>query len=326
MSRRLTDHSGQYTINFDYDPDYDRELPSDAAPSSAEDSKPSYEEMRQRAFHYISFGSGSSGNSCYIGNHKAGLLIDAGVKPEFIEQTLGRYGISMSSVRGVLLTHDHSDHTRFVYSLLRAFRHLRLFCTNRVMQGLLRRHNLSKRVKDYHIPIYKEIPFKLAEFEITAFDVPHDGTDNMGFFLTYMERNFAVATDLGAVTERAEHYMSQAHFLMIESNYDLHMLLHGNYPEYLKARIQLDNGHLDNTATAAFLRRIAGPQLRYVFLCHLSKDNNTPQIALDVNRRALEEAGFRVGGADNTVADREADIRLIALPRFEATRRFILRP
>lgn len=324
MIRRHATPPGQYTINFDSD---DIEEP-DIKPVAEQAKAPalSYDEIQKRAFHYISFGSGSSGNSCYIGNCDAGLIIDAGVKPEFVEQTLAKHGVKMTNVRGVLLTHDHSDHTRFVYSMLRAFRHLRLFCTNRVMQGLLKRHNLSKRIKDYHIPIYKEIPFKLAEFEITAFDVPHDGTDNMGFFLTYKGRNFAVATDLGTITERADYYMSRANYLMIESNYDLRMLVNGSYPEHLKARIQLDNGHLDNTATAAFLRRIAGPQLRFVFLCHLSQDNNTPEIALEANRRALQEAGFSVGGGDNTVADRQADIRLMALPRFEATRRFILRP
>lgn len=279
-----------------------------------------------RIFNYISFGSGSSGNSCYIGNRQGGFIVDAGIRAEKITDTLAANGVPMSKVRGILLTHDHSDHVKYAYTLLRNNRHIRLFCTNRVLNGLLRRHGISRRIKEYHMPIFKEIPFTIGDFEITAFDVPHDGTDNMGFSISYDNRNFVLATDLGAVTERARYYMSQANYLVIEANYDLHMLLTGRYPEHLKARIQTDNGHMDNTATAAFLREIAGPHLRYVFLCHLSQDNNTPQKALSAVREALEQAGFRIGSARETIDDRAADIQLMVLPRFNPTRWFVFRP
>ncbi|MDE6444558.1 MAG: MBL fold metallo-hydrolase, partial [Muribaculaceae bacterium] len=184
-----------------------------------------------RLLYYFSIGSGSSGNSCYVGTRKGGILIDAGVKADIIESTLASNGIDMKKVVGVLLTHDHSDHVRYVYTLLRNHRHIRLYCTNRVLTGILRRHSISKRIKDYHSPIFKEIPFKLADLEITAFEVPHDGVDNMGFSITFDDRNFVLATDLGAVKERARHYMSRANYLVIEANYDLRMLLHRSYPE-----------------------------------------------------------------------------------------------
>lgn len=279
-----------------------------------------------RVFNYMSFGSGSSGNCSYIGTRESGFLVDAGVKADYVEAQLRAAGLRMDKVKGILLTHDHSDHVKYAYTLLRANKHMRLFCTNRVLNGLLRRHGISKRIKDYHVPVFKEIPFRIDQVEITAFEVPHDGTDNMGFSINYDNRNFVIATDLGAVTERARHYMSRANYLVIESNYDLTMLRNGSYPEYLKARIITERGHLDNEDTAAFLREIAGKHLKYVFLCHLSQDNNTPQIALRTARAALESLGLRVGSAQETISDREADIQLMVLPRFEATRRFVLRP
>lgn len=275
--------------------------------------------------YYISLGSGSSGNSSYIGTSNGGLLIDAGIKAEEIESKIRANGIDIKKIQGVLLTHDHSDHVRYAYTLVRNHRHMKVYCTNRVLNGLLRRHDISKRIKDYHVAIFKEIPFKAGDFEVTAFEVPHDGIDNMGFSLSYGERNFVIATDMGEIVPRARHYMSQADYLVIESNYDLRMLQHGPYPEFLKARIQTSRGHMDNVATADFLKEIYSSRLKHVFLCHLSKDNNTPEIAIQKVRAALEETGAIIGEGMETISDRGADVQLTVLPRYEATRLYVFR-
>lgn len=275
--------------------------------------------------YYISFGSGSSGNSCYVGTSKGGVIIDAGIRADDIEARVRANGIDMKKIYGVLLTHDHSDHVKYAYNLVRNNKHMKVYCTNRVLNGILRRHDISKRIKDYHFAIFKEIPFKVGELEITAFEVPHDGSDNMGFSLSFQERNFVLATDMGEIVPRAYHYISQADYLVIESNYDLRMLLNGRYPEFLKARIQTNSGHMDNDATAAFIKEIYSQRLKHIFLCHLSKDNNTPEKALEKVRAALEESGVKVGDGMETLTDREADVQLTALPRFDSTRLFVFR-
>lgn len=279
-----------------------------------------------RRLFYVSFGSGSSGNSCYLGTNRGGILIDAGIKADEIEAKIKSNGLDIKKIYGVLLTHDHADHVRYVYTLVRNNRHMKIYCTNRVMNGILRRHGISKRIKDYHNPIFKEIPFKILDFEITAFEVPHDGSDNMGFSISFDNRNFVLATDMGNIYERARHYISQADHLVIETNYDLHMLRHGSYPEFLKTRIQTDIGHMDNVATANFLKEIYQPRLKHIFLCHLSKDNNTPEIALATVKKALEDIGIKVGSGMETLEDRKADVQLMTLPRFESTRLFVFRP
>ena len=268
---------------------------------------------------FLSFGSGSSGNCTYIGTRDKGILIDAGVDNKFVEKELLRNGIYSSAVKGIVLTHDHGDHIRYVYSLLRSNRAWGLYCTPKVLNGILRRHNISRRIKDYHHAIYKEFPFELGGFQITAFEVNHDGSDNAGFFLKRDEFTFAMATDLGSIGERVDYYMRQASHVMIETNYDSEMLIRGRYPEYLKARIIADNGHLDNVDAAEYLSKIYTSRLKHVFLCHLSKDNNTPEKALNAVKSTLNSLNIKVGDCSNSPEALNADVQLMALPRFESS-------
>jgi len=292
-----------------------RELFADGDAFSPLEDLPAIDRLR-----FISFGSGSSGNCAFIGDESTGLLIDAGVDMTSVVAELRRNGIGMDSVKGILLTHDHSDHVRYVYTIVRKYRHIGVYCTPRTLTGLLRRHCISNRIKDYHRPIYKEHPFRIGAFTVTAFEVLHDGADNAGFFISHGRHNIAVATDLGRVSERADYYMRQANYLMLEANYDNGMLTAGPYPEYLKARIRSDSGHLDNEAAAAYIQEIYTPALRNIFLCHLSKDNNTPEIALRAVTEALHRAGVAdIGDCSESPYSCMAPVQLMALPRFDST-------
>lgn len=271
----------------------------------------------RQAILFKSFGSGSSGNCSFIGDRSGGILIDAGVDAPKVLEGLAAMNMTMADIHGILITHDHSDHVRCVYSLVRRHNHIRVFCTPKALGGIMRRHSISRRLKDYHQPIYKEFPFRIGPFEITAFEVSHDGTDNAGFFIQRGDLRMAVATDLGYVSERVDFYMRQANFIVIESNYDAEMLRNGPYPSYLKARIATDSGHLDNADTAAYLAAIRTPELKNVFLCHLSRDNNTPAKALTTVAEAL--------GITPGIAPTREQLRLEVLPRFDASPLYILR-
>lgn len=265
------------------------------------------------ALFFISFGSGSSGNAAFVGDNTGGFLIDAGRDLPTINEGLKSVGFSMADVKGIILTHDHSDHVHYVYSIVRKHPHIAVYCTPKTFSGIMRRHSISRRLKDYHRPIYKEFPFTIGHFEITAFDVSHDGTDNAGYHITRYpdDVRLTVATDLGCITERVDHYMRLATHIIIEANYDATMLANGPYPAHLKARIAAERGHLDNLVTARFISSIASPALQSVFLCHLSQDNNTP----DTARRALEEA----------IAETGLSINVEVLPRLTLSPLFTLR-
>lgn len=275
---------------------------------------------------FMSFGSGSSGNCSYIGGRSGGLLIDAGVDIDKVRDGLKSNGLTFDDVKGVCLTHDHSDHVRYVYSLVRKYPHIGVYCTPKTLGGIMRRHSISRRLKDYHRPIYKEFAFKIGDFELTAFEVSHDGTDNSGYFITHGEHTFAIATDLGCITPRVEYYMRQARYIVIESNYDREMLDNGPYPMHLKARIAADSGHLDNRVTGEFLAGIMSLHLTHVFLCHLSQDNNLPAKALATVGDALRRAGVEsIGDGTETLEMKDRQVQLVALPRFDASRLYTLR-
>lgn len=275
----------------------------------------------RQALRFISFGSGSSGNCAYIGTSSAGVLVDAGIEGKYVTEQLLHNGIDSDAVKGIILTHDHGDHVKYAYSLLRFHRHMKLYCTPKTLNGMLRRHSISRRIKDYHVPIYKEFPFEIGDMTITPFEVSHDGTDNVGYSVEGAGVRMVVVTDTGFVTERADFYMRGADALMIEANYDAEMLRRGSYPEHLKARIMSEIGHLDNADTAAYLARIASPALQHVFLCHLSHDNNCPEIALQTVSNALLAAGMTV--SDSPL---KKGIHLSALPRFAASSLFVIVP
>ncbi len=118
--------------------------------------------------------------------------------------------------------------------------------------------------------------------------------------------------------------MSQVNFMVLESNYDLEMLMTGNYPDYLKARIVADHGHLDNSVSAEFVADVWTPKLTHVFLCHLSQDNNRPEKALETYHRVFAQKHPELSLGDG-LRENLTDLQVIVLPRFDATRLFILR-
>lgn len=268
---------------------------------------------------FMSFGSGSSGNCSYIGTPSCGILVDAGCDNNRVLAELAANSIDPATIQGILLTHDHGDHVRYAYAILRRFKHMRLFATPKAMSGLLRRHSMSRRIKDYHAPIYKEFPFTIGPMTITAFETSHDGTDNAGFFIEGAGTSFVIATDTGTITARADHYIRQARHLMIEANYDAEMLRNGHYPVYLKARITSTSGHMDNADTARYLAAVTpAAGFRRIFLCHLSQDNNTPQKALGAVRHALEESGVDIAPAAIAPAH-DLRLHIAVLPRLESS-------
>lgn len=281
---------------------------------------------RYRELRFISFGSGSCGNCAYLGiPGEGGVLIDAGIDEATITKGLSDNCIPLSQISGILVTHDHADHVRGVYSLLRHNRHMVIYCTPKTLTGMLRRHGISRRLQDYHKPIFKEFEYPIGPFTVTPFETSHDGSDNVGYSIACGPYRFVVATDMGLITERADHYMRQANMLVVESNYDSDMLRRGRYPEHLKARIRGERGHMDNSATASYLAEIWRPELTHIYLCHLSHDNNTPDLALAATTAALQARGVTVGDASGSPLALGAQVQLAALPRGKSSPLFVHR-
>lgn len=248
----------------------------------------------QPKYKFFSLGSGSSGNCYYLGNENYGILIDAGVGIRRITKTLREYGISMDKIRGVLITHDHADHIKTAGCL--GIKHnLPIYATEGVHFGIRRSKYTQGELYSSRKIIEKDIPFDIETFKITAFEVPHDSIENVGYHIEFGEQTFVLITDVGRITPTIREYASTANHLVIEANYDDEMLANGHYPIYLKERICNGMGHLSNHLSAEFLGSIYNENIKNVWLCHLSQDNNKPDLAYATIAQSLTSAGANIG-------------------------------
>ncbi|MDR1980790.1 MAG: MBL fold metallo-hydrolase [Tannerellaceae bacterium] len=253
---------------------------------------------------FLSLASGSSGNCYYLGTPEFGILIDAGIGIRTILKTLKEKSIDFSTILAVLITHDHADHIKTVGCLGTKYS-LPVYATEAVHAGIDRSRYVEESLGSSRRTIEKEHSFMIRDFKITAFEVPHDSTDNVGFHIEYKDHAFTFATDVGHITGTVSKYMCMANHLIIEANYDEEMLRSGNYPVFLKERVASPTGHLSNRETAEFLATHYHPRLKNIWLCHLSRDNNHPELAYKTVDIRLFNEGIRVG----------KDVTLTALKR-----------
>ncbi len=242
---------------------------------------------------FCSLSSGSSGNCYYLGNGFNGILIDAGIPAGAIRKLLKNKGISMHTIMGVLITHNHSDHIRGLELLARK-NNLPVFTTHKIWKSVVSRMNDISGINVREIGLQQK--FHLAGFDIEAFPVSHDAPETLGFLICTGDLKVTIATDLGFICQNSAPYLKAANLLVIESNYDEKMLMNGSYPHFLKARILSDQGHLGNRQTSDFLADNVGENLRHICLAHLSNKNNTPEIALQTLQQTFADRGIGING------------------------------
>lgn len=240
---------------------------------------------------FVSFSSGSCGNCYLLLGPNSGVMIDAGVGIRRVKKDLEALHLSYADISAILVTHDHGDHIRSLGSFCKRVT-APVWTTPRLHEALLRhpftrdwvgpcRHNLDPKVWN---PVTED-------FDVQYFVVPHDATQCVGYAIRCEGELFVLMTDMGHTTPEALEWASLASTVVIESNYDLDMLLGGSYPEELKRRISHGIGHLSNDACAEAIPQFMHDSLRNLFLCHLSGNNNTPELAYASARAAVAEAG-----------------------------------
>jgi phosphoribosyl 1,2-cyclic phosphodiesterase len=242
----------------------------------------------------MSLASGSSGNCYYLGTPEYGLLIDAGIGIRQIKKVLKDKGIDFGKIMAVLVTHDHADHIKTVGCLGEKY-NIPIYTTERVHDGIDQSRYVEETLYQSRKIIEKEKPFMLRDLRIEAFEVPHDSCDNVGYLIEYNNRRFTIATDVGFVSDTVVRYLCRSDYLVLEANYDEEMLRHGNYPEFLKERVSGMYGHLSNRAAAEFLASHYMSEWKVVWLCHLSRENNHPELAYKTVDIRLAQEGIRVG-------------------------------
>lgn len=244
---------------------------------------------------FISFGSGSSGNCYCLYTDTDALLIDCGLGIRTLKKYFRNYGRSIFSVHHVLITHDHADHIKSVGSISHELK-APVFATAAVHEGIDRNYCVSRKVEQQQRRyVSPDTPMQVGEFRVTPFSVPHDSSDNVGYQVEADGTVFVIITDAGEVTPAMAGYISRANALVIEANHDLEMLQGGNYPQYLKDRIRSGIGHLDNHSCGEAIAQNMSEQLRHVWLCHLSEENNHPELARKTVESVLRSYGIVAG-------------------------------
>lgn len=244
---------------------------------------------------FISFGSGSSGNCYLLQTENSTLMIDSGVGVRQMKRFFHEYGLSMSKVDNILITHDHADHVKAVGVISNEF-NIPVYATEQVHRGIQKNFCVRKKIEPSNKRnITPGETFTLGDFSVTPFEVPHDSSGNVGYRIQAGGSNFCLMTDVGHVTEELEQNVALADYLVIEANHDESMLMAGPYPQYLKERVAGPYGHLSNKTCAETVARCATPRLKHVWLCHLSEENNHPELLRKTMENVLAQHGIVAG-------------------------------
>jgi phosphoribosyl 1,2-cyclic phosphodiesterase len=173
---------------------------------------------------------------------------------------------------------------------------LPVYATEIVHQGIDKNYCVQRKVSSElrHL-IEPGVTFQLGDFTVTPFTVPHDSSDNVGYFIEADHTTLCIITDAGCVTDEMAHFIGRAQYLVIEANHDVEMLLQGPYPQHLKLRIQSSTGHLSNTDCGKAIAENMGEHLRHVWLCHLSEENNHQELARKTVEAVLRSYGIVAG-------------------------------
>ncbi|HPC60384.1 MAG TPA: MBL fold metallo-hydrolase [Verrucomicrobiota bacterium] len=232
-------------------------------------------------------GSGSAGNCAYVETPECRLLVDAGFSLRQIRQRLAGVGRSVESLTGVLVTHEHSDHVQGLGMLTEKLR-LPVYCNQLTREAIEQQMQVRLDCRIFATGS----AFEVGDVLVETFSLPHDAQDPVGFLLRTPGGNIGFLTDLGHATRLVLERVRPAHVLVLESNHDIKLLQdcpHRPWP--LKQRILGRHGHLSNEAAADAAEQVMSGDLRHLYLGHLSRECNRPELAHEVMGRRLERIG-----------------------------------
>lgn len=239
--------------------------------------------------------SGSKGNCTYISDGDTSVLVDAGGTLKRIRESLEALGDSLENIKGIFVTHEHTDHINALYTMAKKY-DIRIYTTVETARAFCtpcQSHDfdICRRVAGCVMTVKPDKVYEVGTIAVKTFATPHDTEGSLGFVFksTKDEKCIGYATDVGHVTEDMRTLFSGIKNIIIESNHDIDMLINGTYPEYVKTRILSERGHLSNVSCAEFIRELAEKGSRSFTLAHLSEDNNVPGIALETARKAVKD-------------------------------------
>ena len=229
--------------------------------------------------------SGSNGNCVFVEVRGMRFLIDAGISGVRMQERLASRGVEASEIDGLLISHDHSDHSRCMGVYHRKFG-IPVYVTNQTLQASRDRKKLG--IIDDVRGFTSGETLRFGDVRVETIPTPHDSIDGVGFVVDDGRSRLGILTDLGHVFAGLDAVIDSLDAVLLESNYDPRLLAEGPYPEFLKQRIAGLGGHLSNEESAGLLSRAFARRLKWACLAHLSEQNNEPALALQAHQQMLD--------------------------------------
>ncbi len=248
--------------------------------------------------------SGSSGNCTLVCCNNTKILIDCGISGKKVAAYLNDMGINPAEINSIFVTHEHIDHTSGVGVMSRRFG-IPVVASEGTWSGM-NIGNISGENKNIFT---KNVPMEIGDISITPFDIPHDAMQPTGYIIRADGKKLAVATDIGHITDIVTDSLKGCDAVILESNYDEHMLQTGTYPPNLKERILGEKGHLANKDAGELATYLVKNGTKRIMLGHLSNENNSPEAAFSEVARELEFGGLLIG----------SDVMLSVAPRYDVS-------
>jgi phosphoribosyl 1,2-cyclic phosphodiesterase len=251
---------------------------------------------------FSSLGSGSEGNALLVAAGRTQVMMDCGFGLQDILSRLARLGVSPEQLNGIVVTHEHSDHISGVARLARKY-DLPVWLTHGTLQSQIKALSGIVDIRE----IDPHLAFVIGDIEVIPYPVPHDAAEPVQFVFSDGDHRLGVLTDTGCSTAHIERILNACHALVLECNHDFEMLMNGEYPSSLKQRVGGRFGHLNNREAADILSRLDLSRLQHLIAAHLSRKNNTPELAVRALSTAAgcEESWVGVATQDEGFAWRE---------------------
>ena len=241
--------------------------------------------------------SGSSGNCIYVGSDNTHVLVDAGMSGIKIKSGIDSLGLDMGDISAVLVTHEHIDHICGLGVLARKY-NIPIYATGLTKEAIQRVKSVGRIDEELFCSICPDESFELGDLTINPIGISHDASDPVAYRIDNGDKSAAVMTDLGCFDEYITEALKGLDSILIEANHDVNMLQVGPYPYPLKQRILSETGHLSNESSGRLLSEILHDNMKAIYLGHLSKENNIPELAYETVRMEIQASDTPYGGND----------------------------
>lgn len=251
------------------------------------------------SLYFASLNSGSNGNCYLVGTKNEFILVDAGISMRETIKRLARLSVSIQDIKAIFISHEHTDHISGLERIV-STHNIPVFISKATYQNAkLQLHpNLIQFIED-------DENFHIGKLTITSFSKKHDAADPLSFVVSLNEKRVGIFTDIGEPCQNLKRHFSSCHAVFLETNYDEQLLENGNYPAFLKKRIQSDKGHLSNSQALELFLRYRNENLSHLFFSHISRENNT-------TNHILSLFSPHAGNTEFIIAERHRETKLFS--------------